>query len=389
MTPAVYDMLCEGDSIGVFQVESRAQMNMLPRLNPRELYDLVVQVAIVRPGPIEGDMVHPYLRRRSGQGAGRISLARIRRTIPTNCKAMLGKTYGVPLFQEQAMKLAIVAAEIHARRGQPACAARWRRSAMSATIHDFEAKMVEGMVARGYEREFAQRCYDQIKGFGSYGFPESHALSFARLVYVSSWIKCFHPGGVRAARCSIRSRWGSTRRRRSSAMRSEQCTASRSRPIDVNASGWDNSAREPARRSRPRAAARLPPDRRVSRGLGATRSGRARARRPFAIDRGTRPRAPNLPSARRCDLLADADACGSIGTERREALWEVRRTPPDAACRCSPPPTRANWAQEADAQLPAMPLSEEVAADYQTTRLSLKGHPMQFLRADVRGRGHR
>ncbi|HEU0066375.1 MAG TPA: error-prone DNA polymerase, partial [Sphingomonas sp.] len=188
----VYDMLCKGDSIGVFQVESRAQINMLPRLKPRELYDLVVQVAIVRPGPIEGDMVHPYLRRRAGKETVDFPAPDPRFGPPDELRQLLRSTFGVPLFQEQAMKLAIVAAGF-----TPGEANQLRRAMATfrnvGGMHDFQAKLVGGMVARGYEQDFAERCYKQIEGFGSYGFPESHALSFARLVYVSSWIKCFHP----------------------------------------------------------------------------------------------------------------------------------------------------------------------------------------------------
>ncbi|HVJ71935.1 MAG TPA: error-prone DNA polymerase, partial [Sphingomicrobium sp.] len=189
--PAVYDMLCKGDSIGVFQVESRAQINMLPRLKPRCFYDLVIEVALVRPGPIEGDMVHPYLRRRNGEE--KAELPSPGSPHPANeLEDVLGRTFGVPLFQEQAMKIAIVAA------GFTPDEANGLRRAMATfrnvgTIHRYEAKMVEGMVARGYERDFAERCCNQIKGFGSYGFPESHAQSFAKLVYVSAWLKCHHP----------------------------------------------------------------------------------------------------------------------------------------------------------------------------------------------------
>ncbi|RZM32084.1 MAG: error-prone DNA polymerase, partial [Sphingomonas sp.] len=190
--PRVYDMLCKGDSIGVFQVESRAQINMLPRLKPRVLYDLVVQVAIVRPGPIEGDMVHPYLRRRSGKEVVDYPSPDPKFGPPDELRQLLRFTYGVPLFQEQAMKLAIVAAGF-----TPNEANQLRKSMATfrkvGGMNNFQAKLVGGMVARGYQAEFAERCFKQIEGFGSYGFPESHALSFARLVYVSSWIKCFHP----------------------------------------------------------------------------------------------------------------------------------------------------------------------------------------------------
>src|SRR5439155_9067102 len=182
--PKVYDMLCLGDSIGVFQVESRAQMTMLPRLKPREFYDLVIEVAIVRPGPIQGDMVHPYLRRRSKKEAVEYPSKALRK--------VLEKTLGVPLFQEQAMQIAIVAAGF-----TPDEADRLRRAMATfkkaGIIHEFRDKMIDGMVERGYTRDFAERCFQQIEGFGSYGFPESHAASFALLVYVSAWIKCHYP----------------------------------------------------------------------------------------------------------------------------------------------------------------------------------------------------
>ena len=182
--PAVYEMLSRADSLGVFQVESRAQMTMLPRLKPRAFYDLVIEVAIVRPGPIQGDMVHPYLRRRSGREAVSYPSGELRQ--------VLGKTLGVPLFQEQAMKIAIVGAGF-----TPEEADRLRRAMATfkrnGDIHLFRDKFVAGMVANGYERDFAGRCFGQIEGFGTYGFPESHAASFALLVYVSAWIKCFYP----------------------------------------------------------------------------------------------------------------------------------------------------------------------------------------------------
>ena len=189
---AVYQMLQRGESIGVFQVESRAQMNMLPRLKPRCFYDLVIEVAIVRPGPIQGDMVHPYLRRRNKQEPVVYPSPAATPATPTSSKQILGKTLGVPLFQEQAMRIAIEAAHF-----TPDEANQLRRAMATfrnvGTIGKFESKMTGNLVARGYDATFAQNCFEQIKGFGSYGFPESHAASFAKLVYVSAWLKHFHP----------------------------------------------------------------------------------------------------------------------------------------------------------------------------------------------------
>ncbi len=194
----VYDMLCKADSVGVFQVESRAQMNMLPRLKPRTFYDLVIEVAIVRPGPIQGDMVHPYLRRRDGVEAEHYPSPSPAHGPKDELRNILGKTKGVPLFQEQAMRIALVAAKFsdaEVNELRKAMATFRRRG----TIGLLEEKMVSRMAARGYDRDFAQRCFNQIKGFGEYGFPESHAASFAHLVYVSSWIKCHHPAAFAAA----------------------------------------------------------------------------------------------------------------------------------------------------------------------------------------------
>ena len=191
-------MLCKADSVGVFQVESRAQMNMLPRLKPRTFYDLVIEVAIVRPGPIQGDMVHPYLRRRDGVEAEHYPSPSPEHGDKDELKNILGKTKGVPLFQEQAMRIALVAAKFsdaEVNELRKAMATFRRRG----TIGLLEEKMVSRMAARGYDRDFAQRCFNQIKGFGEYGFPESHAASFAHLVYVSSWIKCHHPAAFAAA----------------------------------------------------------------------------------------------------------------------------------------------------------------------------------------------
>lgn len=374
---AVYDMLCKGDSIGVFQVESRAQINMLPRLKPRKLYDLTIQVAIVRPGPIEGEMVHPYLRRR----AGLEDWAFPSPTPPhpaNELHDLLGETYGVPLFQEQAMKLAIVAADFTPRQ------ANGLRRAMATfrnpgTIHSFRAMMVEGMVRRGYTRDFALRCFKQIEGFGSYGFPESHALSFARLVYVSAWIKCHHPA---VFACALLNSQPMGFYAPAQIVRDAREHGVEVRPVEVNASEWDNTL-EPA--SNGRLALRLG-FRQVEgfRELWAAEIVAARASGPFSSVEDLARRA-HLPRAG-LRLLADADALRSLGLERRDALWEVRRTPEGelplfAAARAG------ELKAERDLPLPAMSAAEQVAVDYQTTRLSLKGHPMAFLRPLFAERG--
>ena len=360
--PAVYDMLCRGESLGVFQVESRAQMNMLPRMKPRNLYDLTIQVAIVRPGPIQGDMVHPYLRRRCGEETPEYPSPSPPYP-PNELEGVLGKTLGVPLFQEQAMQLAITAAEF-----SDADANRLRR-AMATFRHvggmeHFEQMMVEGMVRRGYQRDFAERCFKQIQGFGSYGFPESHALSFARLVYVSSWIKHYHPAIFAAALLNSQPMGFYAP---AQIVRDAQENGVEVRPIDVNASGWDNSIEDGVLRL-------------GLRQVDSFREEWAKAiilKRPFSsIEELARSAA--LPS-RAVHLLADADAVRSLGFDRREGAWEARRTPSDELPLFAAANAR-ELAQEEDAMLPAMPLGEHVAADYQTTRLSLKGHPMQFLR---------
>ncbi len=414
----VYDMLCKGDSIGVFQVESRAQINMLPRLRPTELYDLVVQVAIVRPGPIEGNMVHPYLRRRAGKEKVEYPSPSPLHGPASELRDVLGKTLGVPLFQEQAMKLAIVAAKF-----TPEEANQLRRAMATfrnvGKMENFQVKMVEGMVSRGYEREFAERCFKQIEGFGSYGFPESHALSFARLVYVSSWIKCFHPA---VFCCALLNSQPMGFYAPAQLVRDAVEHGVTVLPVDVNASAWDSALEyPPARAGGPREAgwrgvsvaaepvtggavadATLPsgtsaapplhhpgPHPRAGEDLRlgfrqvdgfrqdwADEIVRVRTT-PFASIEDLARRA-SLPQ-RAMNLLADADAFRSVAKERREALWDVRRTPPKQLALFAAAEV-PELGQEADVHLPAMPLSEQVAADYQTTRLSLKAHPMSFLR---------
>ncbi len=367
---AVYKMLQKGDSIGVFQVESRAQINMLPRLKPEVFYDLVVQVAIVRPGPIEGDMVHPYLKRRAGEEKVTFPSPSSPHD-PNELYDVLKKTHGVPLFQEQAMKLAMVAAGFTSEE------ANGLRRAMATfrnvgTIDNFRDKMIGGMMRRGYEKDFAERCFKQIEGFGSYGFPESHAQSFARLVYVSSWIKHYHPA---VFACGILNSQPMGFYAPAQLVRDAQGHGVEVRAVDVNASGWDNSLERADDGS---LALRLG-FRQVDgfRELWADAIAGARADAPFASVEELARRA-NLPG-RALRLLADADACRSMGRERRPALWDARRVrqgvlPLFGAADAD------ELGQEEDAHLPPTPMAEHVLTDYQTTRLSLKGHPMAFLR---------
>ena len=368
--PRVYDMLCKGDSVGVFQVESRAQINMLPRLKPRRLYDLVIQVAIVRPGPIQGDMVHPYLRRRNG-----LELPDYSKPGPQypqdELEQVLKKTLGVPLFQEQAMKVAMVAAEFNEKE------ANGLRKAMGTfrgdgTLHTYEDRMVGRMIERGYDPTFAQRCFDQIKGFGSYGFPESHAASFAQLVYVSSWIKHHHPA---AFACALLNSQPMGFYAPAQIVRDASDHGVEVRPVDVSYSHWDNSLEGPGTQP----ALRL--------GLRQIDGFREDWAQALVAVRAAAPKCDVETLARRAALpaaamrkLADADAFRSLGLDRREALWAVRRLPDDAPLPLFAAADARELGAEPDARLPTMPLGEHVAADYQTLRLSLKAHPMRILR---------
>ncbi|PZU00338.1 MAG: error-prone DNA polymerase [Brevundimonas sp.] len=365
----VYDMLCRGDSIGVFQVESRAQINMLPRLKPRIFYDLVIQVAIVRPGPIQGDMVHPYLRRRKGQ-EDVIYASPAPPHDPGELKAILNRTLGVPLFQEQAMKVAMVAAEFSDRE------ANGLRKAMGTfrgdgTLHTYENRMVGKMIERGYDPDFARRCFEQIKGFGSYGFPESHAASFARLVYVSSYIKCRHPAAFAAALLNSQPMGFYAP---AQIVRDAQEHGVDIRPIDVNHSVWDNTLEGPKDALVLRLGLRQIDGFREdwAKAMNAART------RPFDGVESLM-RCARLPTAA-MRKLADADAFRSLGLDRREALWAVRRLPDDNALPLFAAAHAQELGEEPNANLPTMALGEHVAADYQTTRLSLKAHPMVILR---------
>ena len=371
----VYDMLCDGESIGVFQVESRAQINMLPRLRPRKLYDLAVQVAIVRPGPIQGGMVHPYLKRRKEQRQEppppiTFPSPAFHPECANELEDVLLKTLGVPLFQEQAMKLAIVAAKFSDSE------ANQLRRAMATFrkvggMPKFYEKMVGGMVARGYPEDFAINCFKQIEGFGSYGFPESHAQSFALLVYVSSYLKCRYPAVFACALLNSQPMGFYAPAQIVADARKNDVEV---REPDINFSNWDNSLEPIGNMLALRIGLRQVDGFRkdwaeammAERASGHFDSVEALARRAALPPRALR-------------VLADADAYNSIGLDRRKALWEVRRTPNGELPLFQFAGAR-ELGEEPDAQLPEMPLSEQVAADYQTTRISLKGHPMQFLR---------
>lgn len=394
--PKVYDMLCLGESLGVFQVESRAQMNMLPRLKPRTFYDLVIEVAIVRPGPIQGDMVHPYLRRRNG-------LEKVSYPFPSpdhgdkdELYNVLHKTLGVPLFQEQAMRIAIEAAKFTSEEANGL-----RRSMATfrnvGTIGQYEEKLIGNMVARGYDANFARSCFDQIKGFGSYGFPESHAASFAQLVYISSWLKYHHPD---AFCCGLLNSQPMGFYAPAQIVGDARKNGVEVRDIDVSYSFAQSTLENTTDKY---CAVRLgfrqidgfhwlDPDEEFLKTEQAKQQGKeyvtqedwadrivkARDRRrftsleDFARDTG-------LPK-RALILLADADAFRSLGLDRREALWQVRRLPDDVPLPLFEAAIAREQPDEHAKPLPLMPRSEQVVADYQTIRLSLKGHPMEFLR---------
>jgi error-prone DNA polymerase len=464
--PTVYDMLSRADSVGVFQVESRAQMTMLPRLKPRKFYDLVIEVAIVRPGPIQGDMVHPYLRRRSG-------IEDV--TYPGKLRAVLEKTKGVPLFQEQAMKIAIVGAGF-----TPDEADRLRRAMATfkrnGDIHLFREKFVAGMVENGYERDFATRCFSQIEGFGTYGFPESHAASFALLVYISAWIKCFYP---EVFACALLNSQPMGFYAPAQLVRDAREHGVEVRPVDINHSFWDCTLEcvEAPTLTLPRSRGReekstLPRRGREWEGVSAHGTGRCAVRLGFRQIKGfAEADAARLVDARGAgyrdpadlwrksglgraalERLAEADAFRSVGLDRRQALWALKGLgePPlplfavsEKAPHPNPLPARrgegehckstlknpspplggrgqgeggfsASAALESPASprpsappgaerekpprsdkgelraielLPRMPLGEHVVEDYASLGLSLKRHPLAFLRAEFAREG--
>jgi len=380
--PLVYEMLTRADAIGVFQVESRAQMSMLPRLRPEKFYDLVIEVAIVRPGPIQGNMVKPYLKRRKQYLADRNFVFDYPRPAPPHdpdeLKYVLNKTLGVPLFQEQAMKLAMVAAAF-----TPIQANGLRRAMATfrnvGTIGNYEKIFVEGMTGRGYDRNFAQDCFEQIKGFGSYGFPESHAASFSLLVYVSAWIKRHHPAAFAAALLNSQPMGFYAP--------AEIVRDARDHKVpvlgpDAAVSDWDSTLE---RNNQGTLCLRLGL-RQIS-GLAETDG--------FAImkHRGTG-YADFADFARRTALgrralvtLAEADAFRGFGLDRREGLWAVRRLPDDKPLPLFEQRAAPDQGTENIAPLPLMPLSEHVLADYRTIRLSLKAYPTEFLRARFEAEG--
>ena len=400
--PGVYDMLCKADSLGVFQVESRAQMAMLPRLRPRRFYDLVVEVAIVRPGPIQGNMVHPYLKRREAMRQAEAKGRHFEIEFPAphpdhgdkdELRRVLGKTLGVPLFQEQAMRIAMEAARFTGDE------ANGLRRAMATfrhmgTIHQYEERMVGKMIERGYDPEFSANCFNQIKGFGEYGFPESHAAAFSRLVYVSAWIKWRYPEVFAAALLNSQPMgfYAPAQIVRDAREHGVECRAP-----DVNFSDWDSTL-ELATGPVPLEARGLNgvhlPQRAMRLGFRQIDGFReewalqimaARTQGLFTSIDDLKGRAA-LP-AHALDHLAAADSLGSLELTRREGLWTSRGLP-----RARPAPLfAAAGLEEADGDpplaLPRPPLSEEVVHDYETLRLSLKGHPVSFLRHRLQALG--
>ena len=456
--PAVYDMLCKGDSLGVFQVESRAQMNMLPRLRPRCFYDLVIQVAIVRPGPIQGDMVHPFLKRRRGAEKVEIPAPGPQHGPPDELTSILGRTLGVPIFQEQAMKIALDAAKFtgaEANRLRKAMATFRSRGMVS----ELEDMMIGRMVERGYDPDFAARCFNQIKGFGEYGFPESHAASFAHLVYVSSWLKCHFPA---AFACGLLNSQPRGFYAPAQIVRDAREHGVLVLPADVNCSGWDSTLEEIVSRGGAETRRRKEEfgsheGAKAQRGCIAPQASSSNVRVPLAQpsnDEGASPQAQplcafaplreistssllrvsapprepkfalrlglrlidGLPESAAARLvaarengpftdvanlrqrsglspavierLAAADAFTSLALPRRQALWDARSliAAPDLPL-FAHAKARDQGAEHTATRLPQMALSEEVVADYQTQRLSLKAHPLAFLRASLAERG--
>lgn len=370
---ATYEMTWKADTIGVFQIESRAQMSMLPRLKPEKFYDLVVQVAIVRPGPIQGNMVHPYLQRRQGKedivypspapGVGK----------KDELKEVLENTCGVPIFQEQAMRIAIVAAGF-----TPLEADELRRSMASfrnhGTIHQFEKKFIGGMVGRGYDQAFAEQCFKQIGGFADYGFPESHAAAFAMLAYASAWLKCHYPV---VFACALLNSQPMGFYAAAQIVRDAREHGVKVLAVDVNRSDWDCTL-EPAPENRWGWAMRL--GIRQVKGVGKDNGKTLMEKRlrPFVDveDLHIRTRLP----VGQIEKLAEADCFRSCGIDRRQALWQVRGLADAPDLPLFQYGDANDRGPDPEVTLPKMPLAEHVVNDYQTLRLSLKAHPVSFLR---------
>ncbi|HTF17264.1 MAG TPA: error-prone DNA polymerase [Chryseolinea sp.] len=360
--PAVYEMVSHADTIGVFQIESRAQQSMLPRLRPKCFYDLVIEVAIVRPGPIQGDMVHPYLRRRNGEELVDYPSPAL--------KAILERTLGVPLFQEQAMKIAIVAAGF---TGAEADELRRSMATFKAKgkVSHFEDKLIKGMTKNGYTLEYARRVFKQLEGFGSYGFPESHAVSFALLVYVSSWLKCYYPD---VFACALLNSMPMGFYQPAQIVIDARKHGVEVEPVDVNLSAWDNQLEE---KSGQFCVMRL--------GFRQIKGMSEEDARLLITHRGKEYvsvhalRESGISDAV-LERLADADAFRSVGLERRQALWEVTvKEKPTAVFRGAQHETLNEHVQD----LPVMSLSEHVIHDYAATSLSLKAHPVSFIREEL------
>jgi error-prone DNA polymerase len=355
--PKVYDMVCKADTIGVFQIESRAQQSMLPRLRPRNFYDLVIEVAIVRPGPIQGDMVHPYLRRRNGEEAVEYPSKEL--------EEILGRTLGVPLFQEQAMKIAIVAAGF-----TPTEADALRKSMATfkaqGLVTKFQAKLVNGMMKNGYTKEYALRVFKQLEGFGSYGFPESHAASFALLVYVSCWLKCYYPD---VFACALLNSQPMGFYQPAQIVSDAINHAVEVRPVDINYSTWDNLLEEKT-------------DKYCTMRLGFRQVKGLREDEMTVLISARKKLIKGISDLLKAGLtkatlkrLADADAFRSIGLDRREVLWEI------SACNDHPSGIFSGQTNvEEKVSLPMMKDSEHVVHDYAATSLSLKAHPVSFVR---------
>ena len=361
--PAIYDMLCKADAIGVFQVESRAQLNFLPRMRPRTFYDLVIEVAIIRPGPIQGDMVHPFIRRRNGEEPV---------SFPSDeLGKVLGKTLGVPLFQEQAMQIAIVGAGF-----SPEEADRLRRSLATFKKHgnvsEFHGRFMKGMRANGYDDEFAERCFSQIEGFGSYGFPESHAASFALLVYASAWLKCHHPG---IFACALLNSQPMGFYAPAQIVRDAREHGVKVLPVSINASYWDN-VMEPDGKGG--LAVRL--GFRQIRGIKEDEAiwiAAARANGYHSLEDVWRRAGAGAKTLR---VLAEADAFTDLGLTRREAHWAARALAPGGELPLFAGDLDGEGIVEPAVHLPKMTEGQEVVEDYVSMRLTLRSHPMALLR---------